>query len=57
MEHEAFKHAHQKRTLITNSNIKPEIVNQKSGLQFPAEQTAYLQILNFKIDKTDKPRL
>ena len=52
MGHDAFKHAHQKRTLITNANIKPEMVNQKRGPQFPVEETAYLQILNFKINKT-----
>ena len=52
MKHDAFKHAHQKVTLITKSNIKPEIINQKSGPQFPVEETPYLQILNFKINKT-----
>ena len=52
MEHDAFKHAQQKGTLITKSNIKSEIVNQKSGPQFPVDETAYLQILNFKINKT-----
>ena len=33
MERDPFKHAHQKRTLITNSNIKPEI--GKNGEYIP----------------------
>jgi hypothetical protein len=52
MENDAFKHSHQKVTLINKSNIKPEIINHKSGPQFPVEETPYLQILNFKINKT-----